>query len=462
MSNIDVVPELLDDIQNDFKEQFRNNHKVIEIYGKLKSKEATYKEANEFAIECGEMLANSYSKFISADSLPEGKMWFNIAARILEPTLHTNYSLITDVSNQVQTIFNEKQGIGLKSISPEFNQNKVEGLINKVSNAENYEDVEWVLKEPIVNFSQAIVDDAIKKNAQFHYDNGLTPKIKRRAESGCCKWCANLEGEYDYPYVPSDVYRRHEHCRCTVEYVEDGRYQNVYTKKWYDQSQFNGRLENRIEFNNKVTSAISPQKREQQIYGNQNTVNEHKSFSANGIEVLEYLKENTGENYERVKEYRETVLNFTGEEGVFTKIREYQQGIYNGSDISTIASQADTLEDFIFKMPKWDGEITYRGISVSSDQLQDWLNGEVIDNKGTSSWSTSKEIAEDFAKYGGFAEKKVVLVSETQTKGIDIAYLSKIYTELEIMVSKDAKYVLDYSKEIDDIIYMYVKEVGSR
>lgn len=246
MSNIDIVPELLEEIQRDFREQFNKNSKVIEIWGNIKSKMATYKEANEFAIECGEMLSNSYSKFITTETLPEGRMWYNIASRILEPTLHTNYSLITDVSNQVQNIFNEKQGIGLKSITPKFNQNKVKGLIDKVSNAEHFEDVEWVLKEPIVNFSQAIVDDAIKSNAQFHYDSGLTPKIIRKAESGCCKWCANLEGEYDYPYVPSDVYRRHERCRCTVEYVEDGKYQNVWTKKTYDQSQFNEERDERI------------------------------------------------------------------------------------------------------------------------------------------------------------------------------------------------------------------------
>lgn len=233
MSEIDIVPELLEEIANDFKEQFKNNSKIINIWGKIKSKMVSYQDANEFAIECGEMLAKSYSKFISVDTLPEGRMWFNIASRILEPTLRTNYSLITDVCNEAQTLMNEEMGLGLKAITPPINQNRIDGLINKVSNAENYEDVEWVLQEPIVNISQSMVDEYMKTNAEFHYQSGLTPKIVRKAESGACKWCLGLVGEYEYPAVPSDVYRRHENCRCTVEYIRDGKYrQNVYSKEW--------------------------------------------------------------------------------------------------------------------------------------------------------------------------------------------------------------------------------------
>ena len=37
-----------------------------------------------------------------------------------------------------------------------------------------------------------------------------------------CEWCRDLEGTYDYEDVKasgSDVYKRHEGCRCTVSYV---------------------------------------------------------------------------------------------------------------------------------------------------------------------------------------------------------------------------------------------------
>ena len=227
----DVVPELLDEIQKDFDRQFRSNSIVIDIYGKIRSRVATYKEANEFSIQCGEMLARSINKYVTADVLPEGRMWYNIATRILTPTLRNNYSLITDVTDAAQSIFNEKNGIGFKPITPAFNTNRLNGLIDKVSNAENYDDVAWVMDEPIVNFSQSIVDQAIKDNADFQYKSGMTPKIRRTVVGGCCEWCQRLAGTYNYPYVPTDVYRKHNRCRCTVEYISVDKRENVWTHK---------------------------------------------------------------------------------------------------------------------------------------------------------------------------------------------------------------------------------------
>lgn len=226
----DIVPELLEKIQRDFKEQFNSNSKIIRIYGKIRSHMATYSEANEFSIACGEMLAKSFKKYLTTEVLPEGRMWYNIASRILTPTLRHNYSLITDVTDSAQRIFNDNNGIGLKPVTPAFNTNRLNGLIDKVSEAENFDDVAWVLDEPIVNFSQNIVDQAIKDNADFQYRSGMTPKIRRTVVGGCCEWCRRLAGTYDYPYVPTDVYRKHDRCRCTVEYISVDKRQNVWTK----------------------------------------------------------------------------------------------------------------------------------------------------------------------------------------------------------------------------------------
>lgn len=63
---------------------------------------------------------------------------------------------------------------------------------------------------------------------------GLQPRIIRKATGTCCEWCKNLAGTYDYPVENEDVYRRHERCRCTVDYDPGGakRFQDVHTKEW--------------------------------------------------------------------------------------------------------------------------------------------------------------------------------------------------------------------------------------
>lgn len=94
-------------------------------------------------------------------------------------------------------------------------------------------DIEWLLDAPIVNLTESAVEKSIKTNADFQYDAGLRPRVIRRSSGYCCEWCASLEGEYEYPDVPDEVWMRHRNCTCIVEYYPgDGRKQNVHTKQW--------------------------------------------------------------------------------------------------------------------------------------------------------------------------------------------------------------------------------------
>lgn len=94
-------------------------------------------------------------------------------------------------------------------------------------------DIEWLLDAPIVNLTESAVEKSIKANADFQYDAGLRPRVIRRSSGYCCEWCAALEGEYEYPDVPDEVWMRHRNCTCIVEYYPgDGRKQNVHTKQW--------------------------------------------------------------------------------------------------------------------------------------------------------------------------------------------------------------------------------------
>ena len=145
-----------------------------------------------------------------------------------------NYNIITNATDAIQKALNDNANIGIKPITPALNQDRIDGIINRVSSEPVYDDVAWILDEPVVNFSQSIVDDSIKCNSEFQGKSGMSPKIIRKLAGRCCEWCSRLAGTYVYPDVPKDVYRRHENCRCTVDYTpEKGRKsQNVWTKKW--------------------------------------------------------------------------------------------------------------------------------------------------------------------------------------------------------------------------------------
>ena len=230
----DIVPELLEVIERDFNTFLQQNKEIERIRQAIEEGSATYKQAYEYAEQVGEALANSFEKNISSEVLPDGHMYFNIAERILNPTLERNHILVADVSVEIQEILNRKAGLGLKGISPELNRNRIKSIIERVVHEEVFDDVKWMLVAPVVNFTQSVVDDTIQANADFQYRTGLYPRIIRYTQgSETCEWCRNLAGVYKYPDVPDDVYKRHDRCDCVVEYDPgDARRQNVWTKEW--------------------------------------------------------------------------------------------------------------------------------------------------------------------------------------------------------------------------------------
>lgn len=231
----DVVPGLLESINQQFIDKAGSNTKLIECMKRIKLNKATYIDANNFSVEVGNILASVLNSSISVDTLPDGKMYYNIADRLLNSTLKNNYDLITDYTSDVQTQLNKRAGYGIKAQVPELNHDRIEGIVNRISSESDFDKIKWLLDEPIVTFCQSIVDDSIEKNVDFQVKSGLQPKITRTVVGKACKWCKGLAGTYDYFNKPDDIYRRHERCRCTVEYDPgNGRKQNSWTKKWVD------------------------------------------------------------------------------------------------------------------------------------------------------------------------------------------------------------------------------------
>ena len=229
----DIAPKLLEQLQEDFHARIRKNKRLQDLLALVNEGKATYIQAEEVAYEIGTALSQAFGNSLSSATLPDGKMYFNIAQRVVQPLLEEDHQLIADVATQVQEALNQKAKLGLKAQTVAVDQDRVYGIVNKISEAENFDEVAWVLGDPVVNFSQAVVDSILRENVNFQGKSGLTPKIIRKAERKCCKWCSNLAGEYRYPGVPADVYRRHERCRCQVDYDPGtGKVQNVHTKQW--------------------------------------------------------------------------------------------------------------------------------------------------------------------------------------------------------------------------------------
>ncbi|ERK57833.1 hypothetical protein HMPREF1983_00936 [Gemella bergeri ATCC 700627] len=206
--------ELLERITQTFEKRLK----------KVNIKAKSYEDVNEYAVVLGEILTTAFNIHINENP-------GNSIEEILNDRLKENHRFITERGRLVQDILNRQANIGLGAQIPKVNQSRIDGLVNRLTEGD-FEKSKWLLGSPIVNFSQSVVDDMVRKNAEFHFKSGMSPKIIRKETGKCCKWCKNLVGTYRYPDVPKDVYRRHQNCRCTVEYIpKKGIRQDVHTKK---------------------------------------------------------------------------------------------------------------------------------------------------------------------------------------------------------------------------------------
>ena len=228
----DIVPSLLKKIKSEFESARLDSEVLKDLLSKLQHSKASYLDANKYAIEVGEILSKALGASLTNETLPDGKMYYNIAQRVLADVLG-NYELVSDYTEQVQKNLNSEAKIGLAAQVPELNQDRIDGLVNRLASEESFDDVRWLLEEPVVNFTQSIIDDSIQKNAEFQHKSGLQPEIVRKSAYHCCEWCQDVQGTYKYPRVPKDIYRRHQRCRCTVDYdPKSGKKQNVWSKTW--------------------------------------------------------------------------------------------------------------------------------------------------------------------------------------------------------------------------------------
>lgn len=224
----DIAPALIDEVNKAFQTEYKNSAKIKRLLERVNSPGATYDDANAYAQEVGDILKRAFERYVSSDALPDGKMYYNIADRLLRETLGTNYTLAADAAEKVQRSLNAAANIGMKPIRPAMEEDRLLNLIDKVSNEEYYDDIRKMIEEALVNYTQSVIDDSVKANAEKQYNAGLSPKIVRKAEPFCCAWCRSMAGTYDYGEIlesgDTEVFRRHDFCRCTTTYNPgDGR-----------------------------------------------------------------------------------------------------------------------------------------------------------------------------------------------------------------------------------------------
>ena len=414
----DMVPGLLKSMSDDFQSQYDSNEKIQSLNEKLNNGTATYKEANEYASEVGSITESTYETYLTSENLPDGKCYYNIASRVTSTTLHNQYELVADYTEEVQTTLNQKAGIGLKAQRADEDTSSYKSLADYMSAADNYDDVAKSTAQSAARMAMSTVDNSVKKNTEFQGKSGLSPKIIRNGGSGCCEWCSGLSGTYDYPKVPSDVYARHNNCTCTVEYDPgSGKRQDVWTKEWTSEEEAaekenlktlgldNENNTKKIEYRKNIgNSAVSNTQTKVQTGGKITGGHHYPNDKVGGIKAKKAAE--LYEKFSRVDDSAVIAQN-TG---------------FSEKDIQTIRSHVfyekhDLYDGYNRFSPDYDMAVAWKRLQDGDYLPRDitLLNHELLESKFEKEYNLSAEEAHDLAQNIYNWAKQ--LLDETDGKG---------------------------------------------
>lgn len=186
----DIAPGLLEEIQRLYQSGKNASEVLQEISQMLQDGRITYADANRAAREIGKVLSGAYQTVLSSEVLPDGRMYYNIADRVVGTTLTEAYGDVADIAEQTQNILNRNAGIGLKAVRPELNQDKVKGIVNRLSSEAVFDDIKWILDSPVVAFCQNIVDESVRQNVDFQGRAVWNPESYGKQQAGAATGAA--------------------------------------------------------------------------------------------------------------------------------------------------------------------------------------------------------------------------------------------------------------------------------
>lgn len=161
------------------------------------------------------------------------------------------------------------------------------------------------------------------------------------------------------------------------------------------------------------------------------------------------VSELVDEVYKECEMQARSVNNFTYQWDY--EIRQFQRGkavkSYHGHTKAEIKERAESVERFIACAPKWKGGDTFRGMSLSNEELEalikDMKDGQG-DMLGTASWSSLQKVSQGFASRhlgefdvnGNEKTVRVLLKAKSHKRATPIMHLSEFSHEAEILSSQ--------------------------
>lgn len=235
MTREEAIVDTLKRLLEAYKTKSTSDKKLVGFYEKLQSlvgsKDSTtlekdlFKIVDDYAFRSGEILADVFTEVLDYSSIPKEllddmKLSFEVSKQLIPPAMALNADDVLKQCKTMQDCINATNGFGVSYAEPSKDFERYYSICKKLAEYENYQDGLFLLdKEVTSSVAGNNVTESQRVNAERQGDLGIPATVTRTAERNACTWCKSKAGSYDYSDVKksgSEVWLRHDNCRCSI------------------------------------------------------------------------------------------------------------------------------------------------------------------------------------------------------------------------------------------------------
>ena len=128
----DVVPALAEAIDTTFNTLVSADVVIRAFNSKLAKGTATQRDVFGYTECLGRHASKSLKMCLTPETLPDGKLYWNIATRTVKPLLQRVHGMVIEAAIAVQTADDQRNGIGVKAMAVDFPDERINDLLNKL------------------------------------------------------------------------------------------------------------------------------------------------------------------------------------------------------------------------------------------------------------------------------------------------------------------------------------------
>lgn len=128
----DIVPALYEKILKDFNAKVALDPWIKAFLRRVENGTALQNDVLTYAEKLGGYAEEALQRCLSEKNLPDGKIYWNIAKRTIEPLMRIVCNDIGVVDEKVLQATYKKLRLGIKPVGAEFNQDYMNGVMNEI------------------------------------------------------------------------------------------------------------------------------------------------------------------------------------------------------------------------------------------------------------------------------------------------------------------------------------------